>query len=90
LQERYVLASPIAHVDKNTPPTLLAHGGRDLLVSYKNMLFLGEKLAEANVPNETFFIPYGQHGFDYHINGWGSQIIRSAILKFLGEHTAAR
>ena len=51
------------------------------------MFFLEEKLAAANIPHEALFIPYGQHGFDYHINGWGSQIVGSAILKFLSQHT---
>jgi len=89
MRERYILTSPIAHIGVHTPPTLMTHGGRDLLVSYLNMFFLEEKLKAANVPHETLFIPYGQHGFDYHINGWGSQVVGSVLLRFLSEHTKA-
>ena len=85
----YKLASPVTHVGKNTPPTLLTHGGRDRLVYWKNMHRLGEKLTAANVPHEIYLIPYGQHGFDYNINGWGSQVVRSASLRFLSVHTRA-
>jgi acetyl esterase/lipase len=87
MRERYVLTSPVAHIGAHTPPTLMTHGGRDLLVSYKNMFFLEEKLKAANVPHETLFIPYGQHGFDYHLGGWGSQVVGSVLLRFLSEHT---
>jgi acetyl esterase/lipase len=87
LLERYLATSPIEYVSADTPPTLMVHGGLDMLVSYKNVFFLDEKLTAANVPHETLFIPYGQHGFDYHINGWGSQVVRAAMLVFLRNTT---
>ncbi len=90
LRERFVLASPTAHVKKNTPPTLLIHGGQDQLVRSENMTRLAEKLKEAGVPHKTLFLPYAQHGFDYNFNGFGSQISQAAILDFLRENTQAK
>jgi acetyl esterase/lipase len=90
IRERYVLASPTAHVSNRTPPTLLIHGGRDQLVREENMRFLAEKLENANVPHQTVFIPYAQHGFDYNFNGFGSQIVKPIVLKFLIENTKTK
>jgi dipeptidyl aminopeptidase/acylaminoacyl peptidase len=78
-----LFASPIENVSKNSPPTLLIHGGKDQLVRLENMERLAGKLNELNVVNETLNIPYGQHGFDYNFNGWGSQITKTTILNFL-------
>jgi acetyl esterase/lipase len=90
LRERFVMASPTAHVQENTPPTLLIHGGGDQLVRSENMTRLAEKLKEAGVPRKTLFFPYAQHGFDYNFNGFGSQISQAAILDFLQENTQAK
>jgi acetyl esterase/lipase len=90
VRERFVLASPVAHVSSVTPPTLLIHGGQDQLVRSENMLRLAGKLKEANAAYETLYIPYAQHGFDYNFNGFGAQIAQSAILRFLREHTQAK
>ena len=89
IRERFVLASPVAHVTAQSPPTLLIHGGQDQLVRVENMYFLADKLKQANVPHKTVYIPYAQHGFDYNFNGFGSQIAESVILNFLRENTQA-
>ncbi len=88
--ENFRLASPVTHVSPETPPTLLFHGGQDQLVSSKNMDFLAEKLELSHVSFRRFYIPYGQHGFDYNFNGWGSQIAEPAIAEFLRVNTSAR
>jgi acetyl esterase/lipase len=87
IRERYLLASPIERITAATPPTLLIHGGQDQLVRIENMTLLADKLNAANIINKTLFIPYGQHGFDYNSNGWGSQITKSVMLNFLIENT---
>lgn len=89
IRERFVLASPVAHVSFDTPPTLLIHGGQDQLVRNENMTRLADKLNVANLPHKTLFIPYAQHGFDYNFNGFGAQIVQSEILNFLRENTQA-
>jgi acetyl esterase/lipase len=83
IRDRFIFASPIENVSRNSPPTLLIHGGKDQLVRLENMERLASKLNDSNVRNETLYIPYGQHGFDYNFNGWGSQLTKAAILEFL-------
>lgn len=83
IRENFQLASPLTHVSGKTPPTLLVHGGKDQLVREENMEFLDVKLNETNIPHKTIFIPYGQHGFDYNIHGFGSQITKPVMLDFL-------
>jgi len=90
MRERYFLASPVAHVSAETPPTLLIHGGQDQLVRSENMTRLAARLKEANAPHKTLFIPYAQHGFDYNFNGFGAQIAQSVILDFLRENTQSK
>ena len=87
IRQRYILVSPTAHVDAHTPPTLLVHGELDQLVKPYNSSLLDDSLKTANVPHQTVYIPYGQHGFDYNFNGWGSQITQSAVSNFLSRNT---
>lgn len=84
--DAYQAASPLAHVGPNTPPTLLLHGGRDALVSSRHSVFLAEKLRAAGVPHQAVFLPYAQHGFDYNDHGWGAQVVRPVLLRFLRNH----
>lgn len=89
MRERYLTASPVSYVNESTPPTFLAHGGRDGLVWWKNMERLGEKLAAAHVPHEIHFIAYAHHGFDYNLNGWGSQVTGELVLRFLTRYLSS-
>ncbi len=82
----YDSASPITHVNSNTPPTLLIHGGQDQLVRRENMERLARVLEESSAPHKTLSIPYAQHGFDYNFNGWGAQIVQPVMLRFLRAH----
>lgn len=88
--DSFTIASPINHVRANTPPTLLFHGGRDQLVGQHHAELLVERLQAANVPHQAVFIPYAQHGFDYHFSGWGSQIAQPVILRFLQMYVTRR
>jgi acetyl esterase/lipase len=87
IRNRFLLASPTTHVSPTTPPTLLVHGGKDQLVRSENMKFANKKLNENDISHKTIFIPYAQHGFDYNIYGWGSQITKPVMLDFLRENT---
>ena len=89
IRDRFVLASPVSHVNQTTPPTLLVHGGQDQLVRDENMHRLADKLTVFGVAHRTLLIPYAQHGFDYNFNGWGAQISKSVMLDFLRENTKA-
>jgi len=81
--DAFRIGSPITHVGSATPPTLLLHGRRDNLVGARHSELLAEQLSVTNIPHQTVYIPYGQHGFDYNFNGWGSQIVQPVTLKFL-------
>ncbi len=89
-QLRYFLASPTSHVTSQTPPTLIIHGGHDQLVRSENLKFLDEKLTNFNVTHQTLLFQYAQHGFDYNINGWGSQVTEPILLSFLAANTQKR
>jgi acetyl esterase/lipase len=82
----YRLASPSAHVNARTPPTLLIHGGRDQLVRSENMDILKARLEAAGVPFDALHVAYAQHGFDYNFDGWGSQLVQPLLLTFLRAH----
>lgn len=82
----YRIASPIHHVGPATPPTLLFHGERDLLVGPQHTSRLSARLTAAGVPHRTVFFPYALHGFDFHQGGWGSQVAQPVLLRFLREH----
>ncbi|MDT7541797.1 MAG: hypothetical protein QOE33_1701 [Acidobacteriota bacterium] len=84
--EIYRMASPTAHVNERTPPTLLFHGGQDQLVRSENMELLARQLEAARVPFDALRLPYAQHGFDYNFDGWGSQLAQPLILAFLRAH----
>jgi acetyl esterase/lipase len=80
------LASATSHVNSNTPPTLLLHGGRDQLVKDEHMALLSNKLERQHIPHRAVLIPYAQHAFDYNFNGWGSQLSRQLLADFLSAH----
>lgn len=84
--QAYASASPIEHVSAQSPPTLFLHGGHDQLVLAENVERIMPKLAAAGVEVTYVYLPWGQHGFDYNFNGWGSQIAQAEIGKFLDSH----
>jgi acetyl esterase/lipase len=84
--QAYASASPIEHVSAQSPPTLFLHGGHDQLVRVENVERIMPKLAAAGVSVTYVYLPWGNHGFDYNFNGWGSQIAQAEIGKFLDSH----
>ena len=82
----YATASPTEHVGAQSPPTLFLHGGHDQLVLAENVERIIPRLAAAGVPFDYVYLPWGNHGFDYNFNGWGSQIAQAEIGKFLDSH----
>jgi acetyl esterase/lipase len=86
----YVAASPIDQVGQRSPPTLLLHGGRDRLVGPQHSMFLNQRLTENGTPHDLVVMPYALHGFDFDFGGWGSQIVRPVILRFLRDVFAIR
>jgi len=62
--EAYELGSPATHVHHGSPPTLLLHGERDILVPVEPTRTLYAKLVEAGVPAINVVFPWTDHAFD--------------------------
>ncbi len=54
MPERFALASPVVHVDGQTPPHFLYHGTQDLLVGIEHAEDLFHALQEAGVDTELY------------------------------------
>jgi acetyl esterase/lipase len=59
----YKLASPIAHVTRNSPPFLLVHGTIDLVVPALHSERLHDRLVAAGVKAELICVPGAGHGW---------------------------
>lgn len=81
--QNYASSSPIEFVNKNSPPTLIIHGGNDVLVAYEHSRRLNEKLQQNGVKHYWLKLPWATHGFDYNLNGPGGQLSTYAIMRFL-------
>jgi acetyl esterase/lipase len=62
--ERYNFFSPITHVNSNCPPTLLIHGGHDIMAPVKATRLLYNKLVKERVPTVMHILPQTDHAFD--------------------------
>ncbi len=57
------LASPVAHINANTPPILILHGTRDTTVDRDQSITLDKLLAAQNVPHQFVLITGVGHTF---------------------------
>jgi acetyl esterase/lipase len=64
VREVYDLASPVEHVTPAAPPTFIAHGTDDNLVSIRHSRNLYAKLQACGVPSLLTTYPRMGHGFD--------------------------
>jgi len=55
--------SPVYHVSKSSPPTLIIHGDADKLVPMQQALLIIDKLKDAKVPAELVVKPGAAHGW---------------------------
>ncbi len=81
--EAYVAASPLSHLGPHTPPTLLVHGLMDPLVSPHHTVELTAALQARGLPHQTVYLPTGQHGFDYHRDGFAGQVVQAGLRKLI-------
>ena len=86
LAARYLALSPIRHVTPDAPPTLTISGTSDRLVSPEHAEALDRALTAAGVAHETVLLPGVDHGFDVNWGGFGTQIARTTIRRFLARH----
>ncbi len=82
------LASPVSHVAKDSPPTLILHGTTDTTVDRDQATELAAKLKEAGATHEIIMIPGIGHTFD--LQTWRRkplpQDLRPVVVKFFDEH----
>lgn len=55
-------SSPAYFVSKNSPPTLILHGGKDVVVNVSQSKLLAKKLEDAGVKHELHIYPNTGHG----------------------------
>ncbi|MGF1504907.1 MAG: alpha/beta hydrolase fold domain-containing protein, partial [Anaerolineae bacterium] len=63
----YRFGSPVEHVTRNAPPTLLIHGDDDHLVPVEHSLRLYDVLCEHGVPVVLTRYPQSGHAFDFFL-----------------------
>jgi acetyl esterase/lipase len=76
-------SSPAHFVGKDSPPTLILHGGKDVVVNVSQSKLLAQKLAAAGVKHELHIYPSEGHG------RWYGQSMLSSFDKIEAFLTAA-
>ncbi|MFM9032121.1 MAG: alpha/beta hydrolase, partial [Opitutaceae bacterium] len=79
----YESASPIFHVTRDAPPTLLLHGVNDSIAWHRHSERLAERLAAHGVPHLNLLLPWATHAFDFNLSGPGGQLTRYALAWYL-------
>ena len=59
----YQTSSPLNYVTNQNPPTLILHGGIDIVVSSSQSVLLNNKLTTAGVTHQYIFYPTEGHGW---------------------------
>ncbi|WP_067667198.1 alpha/beta hydrolase [Nocardia miyunensis] len=88
-RDRYLAASPTEHVTPGLPPTLLVQGGSDHLVPADQSEHLATALDAAGVRVQMLELPWVDHAFITQWGGWGSQLLRPQLAKFIQQHLIA-
>jgi acetyl esterase/lipase len=83
----YESASPIFHVTRDAPPTLLLHGVNDSIAWHRHSERLAERLAANGVPHLNLLLPWATHAFDFNLRGPGGQLTRYALAWYLARVT---
>jgi acetyl esterase/lipase len=84
MKEAYEMASPIRHIDKGDPPTLVLHGTIDELVPVEQADLLVEALKSAGVPVEYERLEGWPHTMDMAVSV--NAYCQQQIAKFLDKH----
>ncbi len=81
--DAYRQSSPIEFATVSSPPTLILHGGDDVLVDFEHSRRLNNKLHLLGVRHYLLTLPWATHGFDYNLNGPGGQLSTYLVEGFL-------
>jgi acetyl esterase/lipase len=83
VDDPYFAASPVNFVNAASPPTLLIHGMRDVVVSPGESELLETRLQQAGVKHLFVRLPWATHGCDKSFAGPCGQIATYAVERFL-------
>ncbi|MEO6149587.1 MAG: alpha/beta hydrolase [Mucilaginibacter sp.] len=83
----YKASSPIEFITPQSPPTLMIHGGNDVLVAYEHSTRLEKKLQQNGVKYYWLKLPWATHAFDFNLNGPGGQLSTYTVEAFLNTVT---
>jgi len=76
--------STTENVDKDYPPTYLAHGLVDTVVPFVQSVQLAGKLDENNIPSTLDLVPLASHGFDSESTFWDKHVLPA--FDFIQDH----
>jgi dipeptidyl aminopeptidase/acylaminoacyl peptidase len=78
----YQQSSPMSFITAQSPPTIILHGGADIVVAPAQSVMLRDQLQASAVPNQYVFYPTESHGWT------GANMIDSfdKIMAFLSTH----
>jgi acetyl esterase/lipase len=86
--DKWKLASPVYHITKSSPPTLILHGQADTTVDREQAVELDRKLSEQGVEHRLILIPGIGHTFD--LQQWQRkplpQDLRPVVVGFFDQH----
>ena len=81
--EGYAAASPLTHVHRDVPPTLIIHGSQDQIVPVTQARTLAAALRDAGAPHRYLELPYANHWFDMMWGSPNTQHARTELVDFL-------
>ena len=87
---RWRLASPVTHVTRKSPPTLIVHGLSDPTVDYVQAVELANVLRTHEVPHDLVLLEGIGHMF--YLDSWDDKPMADltpTVVAFLKRHLAA-
>jgi acetyl esterase/lipase len=85
--EAWKLTSPIFHITKDSPPTLIIHGEADTTVVKDQSLELDQALAAAGIEHRLRLVPKAGHGFALQTKDFD---LRMEVVAFFDQHLKSR
>ena len=86
--EGWKLGSPVYHISKDTPPTLILHGLIDTTIDRDQSTELAKKLEEAGVEHQLILLKDVGHTFD--LETWNHKPlpvdVRAAVIAFFDKY----
>jgi len=85
--DRYDMASPFRLLRADLPPTFLLTGSNDHFVFPNRVTSVADRIRDAGAECTLVVAPFGDHGFDGFPNGYGNQLQRVLLPRFVADVT---